>query len=911
MDYSQLGKKRSKRKQNPHTTRVRNKISLLALRIVLGAVLVSGFGLFGMGVGLYFGILDNAPELDFEMITSGYQTSVIICARTNTELVRLHAGHNREDVTIDQIPYHVRNAFIAIEDERFFEHNGVDIRGVGRAAHRLVSSGGAVTEGASTITQQLIKNMLERFDSNAVYKLQEQYLAVSFERQLTELWGREAAKLFILESYLNIINLGRSNYGIQAAALFYYGVDVWDLTLAQAATIAAITQNPSWFPPDRNPEANWVRAQHVLNNMLRLGFITEEEHYEAMNSNVFDTIVRTEGGDIRPIISQFDCFTDALLDSVRNDLMREHNLTRTMANNWIFGGGLRIYTTQNLEMQAAVDRVFLDESYWPAIDFTIDIEFNFSLFNNVTNQTTHYRVNRTVRNMEEAEAALEAILNERMTPQDEVVTSNPLFTPQPQAAFVLLDHHTGHVLALRGVRGERGANRTLNRATYPVARSPGSQMKPIATFAPAFDLGLMQPGTVIDDVPFTLIDPWGGAPWTPGNHWGAGFEGLNMTARRAVYRSANVSSARATADPAISSIGVDAMFDYLRRMGITTLVEGHDGAAVTLGGMRRGVHLIELAGAYGMVANGGMFNTPVLYTMVLGPEGNIMLENTHRPQMVLRDTSAYLLMDTMRDTLTAPQATGGQARWVGNAQLLTNIPTGGKTGTSQENRDLGFSGSTPYFTASIWMGNDNNSRMHPNTRSNHTVAWRSIMQEIHENLPARQFERPAGIVSVTICRDSGLLPGEHCQHDPRGNRIRTEIFDSRFAPTQTCDVHQRITYCTEHGHLPGPYCPAWAINTRVGLVRPVPITNPTANVSDRQHELPAAALEGLICPYHRWEPPATNWPWEGGNLLNPPHGGDDTLLQRPSNLPPYVPRNPYNYHDPDEDPPEPGGHYGV
>ena len=897
MDYSSLGKKRSKRKQNPHTTRVRNKIGLLVLRIALGAVLVSSFGLFGTGIGLYFGFLDHAPYLDFEMITGGYQTSVIVCARTNTELVRLHAGHNREDVTIDQIPYHVRNAFIAIEDERFFEHNGVDMRSMGRAAYRLVSSGGARTEGASTITQQLIKNMLGRFDSNAVYKLQEQYLAISFERQLTEMWGREAAKLFILESYLNIINLGRSNYGVQAAALFYYGVDVWDLTIAQAATIAAIAQNPSRFPPDRNPEGNWIRAQLVLFNMHDLGFITDEEYYEALNSNVYDTIVRTEGGDIRPIISQFDCFTDALLVAVRDDLMEQHNITRAMANNWIFGGGLRIYTTQNLEMQAAVDRVFEDDSYWPAIDFTIDIEFNFSLFNTVTNQTTHHRVPRTVLNIGEVEAALDAILDERMTTQDILVegSSNALLTPQPQAAFVLIDHHTGHVLALRGVRGERGANRTLNRATFPVARSPGSQMKPIATFAPAFDLGLMQPATVIDDVPFTWSDAWGSS-WTPGNWWGRTFEGLR-SARTAIYRSMNVTSARATIDPTMNSVGLDAMFDYLERMGITTLVRGQDGPAVSLGGMRRGVHLIELAGAYGMIANGGMFNAPVLYTMVLGPDGNIMLENTHSPQMVMRDTAAYLVLDSMRDTLTNARATGGQARWVGNPQMLADIPAAGKTGTSQDNRDLGFSGSTPYFTASIWMGNDNNARMHPNTRSNHTVAWRSIMQEIHTGLPARQFPRPAGIVQVVICRDSGHLPGEHCNHDPRGNRTRTEIFDSRFVPTEVCGVHQLLTFCV-HGYMAGPHCPFYSVQTRVGIVRSVPV-DPSVPLLDRQYEIPLAALEGVICEYHTGH---HNWPW--GNQNVPDHvpdtdtgigTGTDTdpdggLLDRPMQLPPYVPR---------------------
>jgi len=838
VDYSKFGKKRYIRRQNPHTTKIRNKVGLLALRLILGIILVAGFAGFSAVIGLYMGILGDAPELHVDMTVSVYQSSFIICAHTGEELVRLHAGHNHEFVEIDQIPLHVQNAFVAIEDERFWEHNGVDIRGIGRATHRLLESGGARTEGASTITQQLIKNMLDRFDSNFVYKLQEQYLAIRFERELAELFGCTSyAKEFILESYLNIINLGRSNYGVQAAAQFYYGVNVWELSIAQAATIAAITQNPSRFPPDRHPEVNWERATHVINSMLRLEFITEEEHYEAINSNVFDTIVRTDTGETRPIISPFDCFTNALLDAVRDDLRREFNLSREQANRQIFTGGLRIYSTQNREMQAAVDRVFLDDSYWPTgSDFSIDIEFHFSLYNSVTNQTRHYERRHSVANMAAAEAWMEQTLNRYMSSQDEVVANNPLFTPQPQGAFVLLDHHTGHVLALRGVRGESGANRTLNRATQST-RSPGSQLKTVGVFGPAFDIGIMQPGTIIIDQPFTHIDPWG-ATWTPSNHW-PGFLGA-QSVRTAVYRSGNVVSARAVADNTINNLGVDAMFSYLRNMGINTIVDGADGAAVSLGGMHRGVHLIELAGAYGMVANGGMFNAPVLYTMVIGPEGEVVLENPLNPTRVLRDTAAYLLIDTMRDTMRAANATGHNANWRDAPQMRTDIPIAGKTGTSQRQRDLGFSGSTPYFTASIWLGNDNNAILSRNART-HLNAWRSIMQEVHTGLPPRQFPRPTDgrIVTGTVCGNSGLLVSDAC----RGvSRIVTDLFDSRFLPTQICAECTPVTftYCVPTGYLRGPHCRPSAVSTRSGA---------NAHYSVNSNGFPQGVLDGIICIY--------------------------------------------------------------
>jgi len=268
----------------------------------------------------------------------------------------------------------------------------------------------------------------------------------------------------------------------------------------------------------------------------------------------------------------------------------------------------------------------------------------------------------------------------------------------------------------------------------------------------------------------------------------------------------------------------------------------------------------------------------------------------------------------MRETLTNPRATGGAANWA-NTQLRSQIPAVGKTGTSQNNRDLGFSGSTPYFTASIWMGNDNNQRMHPNTRSEHTRAWRSIMEEIHQELPPRQFYRPNRIVSVTICRDSGLLPSELCNRDPRGTRTRTDIFDARFVPTETCCTHQEMTFCTLHGHLTGPFCPPDYTVTRVGIVRQNPISNPAANVWDRHIELPAGALAGIVCPYHMTPPIIINdWPWDTprygpGSVPDdaPGHGSGSTPGDVPpqTQAPPIItlppPPPPFTNNEPDYD----------
>ena len=935
MDYSQLGNK--KRKRSPHATRVRNKISLLTLRVALAVVLIGGFALLGAGLGLYIGILNASPEFCIDDLFAGGtldRTSVIVNAHTGEVMERLHAGQNHEFTPLSQIPLHLQHAFIAIEDERFFEHNGIDIRSIGRAIYTIITTSGARTEGASTITQQFIKNVQRRFDSDIITKLQEQYLAVNLERNLTAYFtaqGHEnprlVAKEFILEAYLNLVSLGRQNYGVQAAAMFYYGVDVSQLTIAQSATIAAITQNPTWFPPDTRPQNNWGRAYRVLENMLRLGFITEEEFEEAtqevelecgaMLGAVYNTIVRGAGGGARTIMAQFDCFTDAMLDQVRADLIAEFSITGDMADTWIFQRGLTIISNQEPELQAIVDRAFLDESMWPGAGsgFTIDVDYEMMVINHVTGERRRYRELITVNTLEEAEAFIENLHETLLSANCEIESYRQFFLPQPQGAFVLMDHHTGHVLALRGIRGPKEGNRVFNRATHST-RQPGSQLKPLA-FAAAFDLGIMQPSTVIDDIPFTWIDP-AGNPWSPGNHWGSTFRGL-QTARYAIYMSANVISARAVADTTIPHLTVPAFLAYLENMGIST-IHPNDGPATVLGGMTRGVHLIELTGAYAAVANMGEFNRPMLYYRVLDYYGNVLLENREGPRRVLSRNAAYLTINSMKDTLT--RGTGGRANWE-STQLRRDIPIAGKTGTTQRNADLGFAGSTPYFTAAIWLGNDSNQ---PMTRRSgvvyHTPMWRYIMEEIHRDLPPRQFERPETIRTASVCLDSGHLATDLCRQDPRGSRARQEVFAAGLVPTQECRVHQQFTYCTVHGLMAGHFCPPDTITTRVGLVRARSIDHIEDPVRDRVYEVPIGVRQGLVCDYHTelqfhwydpwggndpWHQDPTDWVspfppdvWQQPQQppYQPPHD------QPPQDLPPQEPEPTPPPDDPPEDVPE-------
>ena len=327
IDYSPSNNKRNRRKQRPHVDRVRNSVAVFVFRALFAAVMISGFALAGAGIGIYLGILRNAPELN--MSAPGIYTSFIICGETGEELVRLSGDQHRIPVPIEYMPQHLLDAFVAIEDERFHTHNGIDFRSIGRAFHNNLTSDS--TEGASTITQQLIKNHLGLHRNDPISKLQEQYLAMQFEQYLynrPDFESMEEVKAHILEAYLNMVNLGHNWHGVQIAALNYFDKDVSELTLSESAVLAAITRNPSWYNPSRFPDNNRYRQINVLDAMRRLGMITEREYREAINDPVHERVLPRLLGGVGQI---HDHYTDALILQVHNDLMEQHDLSPDMA----------------------------------------------------------------------------------------------------------------------------------------------------------------------------------------------------------------------------------------------------------------------------------------------------------------------------------------------------------------------------------------------------------------------------------------------------------------------------------------------------------------------------------------------------------------------------------------------------
>jgi penicillin-binding protein 1A len=796
------------------------------------------------------GIIENSPKIDAMAVKPSIYPSIIYYA-DGTESSRLKGEENREYVTLDKIPQYLKDAFVAIEDERFYSHNGIDLRALARAFYITLTTDR--TEGASTITQQLIKNNVVKIAKNSfVTKLQEQYMAVEYEKRLaTELKSKKAAKDYILELYLNSINMHYSLNGVQTASEYYFDKQVTDLTLSECAVIAAITQNPSKNAPIMNPENNRHRQELVLAKMLSLGMITQDEYDEAYGDDVYARVsskvkIEMENNSV------FSYFNDALLNQLVLDLQTKYNIGETEAFNWAYNSGLQIYGTQDKAAQDIMDASFADERFFPKKDFEIDVQYTASIRNNVTGKTEHKYEEDTVKSFDGIEALTDTFKARMLGANDEIIDEKILPVIQPQAAMVVIDYHNGYVKALTGGRGEKMVNLALNRAVES-ERQPGSVFKILASYAPSIDLGVTTPATLIEDSPFEHNG------YRPEN-WNHRYLGY-VTARQGVRDSMNVVTVKN-----MYKTGVEECFKYLLNFGFTTLVGDLDengntdkGLATCLGGLTNGVTQMELCAAYGSIANQGVYNRPVLYTKVLDHDGNLLLENKPDNREVLKKQSAYVLTDMMEDVITA--GTGVKARFKN-----VKIPIAGKTGTTTDTKDLTFVGYTPYYVASIWLGFD-----HPKTITQdegyHMTLWSDVMEKIHADLPVKTFENPEGMVTATICGISGKLAVKGlCDHDPRGNMTRTDLFISGSQPTDYCGLHVSATIDTSTNMKAGPNCPEEYVKTVIGVLD----DSPNAFTSDGvRYKIPSAWIDGPVCTLHHGHGQSSSYRAPEGGIILP------------------------------------------
>lgn len=787
------GKKMISRKRNSlisSTSMLGKKahVSLVRLLfITLIAIFVAGVC---VAAGAFRGVIDNAPDVEnIDIMPLGYAT--FLYDAEGNQLRKLSApDSNRLPVSIDQIPQNLQNAVVAIEDERFYEHNGIDARGILRAFVNGVSNNMNFTEGASTITQQLLKNnvftnwtqessLLEKFTR----KFQEQYLAVEIEKKIN-------SKQVILENYLNTINLGAGAYGVQAAARQYFNKDVWDLNLSECATLAGITQNPTKFNPITNPRDNAGRKKEVLQHMVEQDYITEAQYKEAMEDDVYTRIQEAQEVASQTSSKIYSYFEDEMIDQVIRDLMNIKGYTRKQAQNMLYSGGLSIYMTQDPAIQSILDEEYSNPDNFPSeIQYALD--YALTVADDAGNETNYSKemLRLYFRNEDptfdllfdspsQGQGYVDRYKEDILSEGGKVVAERVSFAPQPQSSMSVIDQHTGYVKALVGGRGKKTASLTLNRAADST-RQPGSTFKILSTYAPALNEKGMSLATSFEDEPYEY--PNG----QPVNNSSRSYGGTT-TIRRAIQNSVNVVAVKC-----LEEVTPQLGLEYLDNFGFTTLAHGSEAdtdasgnvftdanLSTALGGITHGVTNVELCAAYAAIANEGNYIKPIYYTKILDHNGNVLIDNTAVARSVLRPATAWLLTQAMEDVVT--QGTG-------TACQLDNMAVAGKTGTTEAYNDLWFVGYTPYYTCAVWSGFDNNEKLPDYARNFHKDLWKKVMNRIHSGLPYADFVMPSNIELADVCADTGLLPRLGCE-------VITEYFERGTLPEEYCDQHFYVEY---------------------------------------------------------------------------------------------------------------------
>ena len=771
------------------------------LYIFLLLIVTVGF----LFLGILHGIIKSAPSIDdVSIVPSSYSTTVY--DNKNKEISKLiTSGSNRIKVSLDQVPVHLRWAFVDTEDARFYEHNGIDIQGIGRAALIAITTLNP-SEGASTLTQQVLKNNVftdwtseSSFISSMKRKLQEQYLALQLEKV--------TSKDTILETYLNTINLGSNTLGVQAASLRYFNKDVNEITVSEAAVIAAITQNPSYFNPITNAKHNAKRRKKILKNMLNAKHITDKQYKEALDDDVYSRIQKVNNKLEKNNDNINTYFVDEVINQVMEDLQKTKGYSYTQAYNAVYSGGLKIYSTQDSKIQKICDKELSDDSNYPYHisysinwawsvqnpDGTVDnfdegdiASYHRTVLGEQDYQLIFYSKEEAKAEVKEYKKHLKKKYYKKgLKEEDGYIQYETLYyNPQPQASFTVMDQNTGYVKAIVGGRGKKNVSLSLNRATDST-RQPGSTFKILSTYAPAIDtMGYTLSTTIVDE-------PYRYANGRPVNNWYSGYRGT-VTVKKAIADSMNVCAVKT-----LTEITPQLGYDYLCNFGITTLVNNRvekDGSvtsdinqAMALGGITDGVTNLEMTAAYASIANKGTYTKPAFYSQVIDSNGRVILDNTTpKTHTVLKEETAALLTEAMESVVTSGTGTA--------CKLSNGMVAAGKTGTTSSEYDLWFCGYTPYLTASIWTGYDENKSL-SGDQVFHEKLWAKIMDQINEvkKYKPKGFNKGENVKAVEICDVSGkaaikgVCPKTHVEYFKKGTEPDKCSYHSSYSNNYNYD----------------------------------------------------------------------------------------------------------------------------
>lgn len=733
------------------------------LKLLVFAFVVVCFAGLGILVGIGKAYIETTPEIDVAQLTISDRTSFLY--DKNGKLITSIADVEYRDWTdIEDMPDMLKNAFIAVEDVRFYKHSGVDFKRLFSAALEVL--GNSNSSGGSTITQQLIKNKILGTQRNYKRKIQEAYLALQLEKMIS--------KDDILEAYLNDIYLGESNYGVKTAAMDYFGKELSELTIRECAMLAGLTQSPYNYNPRRNMyvrdmmEITDNRTDQVLSRMYQAGYINGEQYEAALQEDVY-ILEESEQKQMYDMAY----FVEYAIYDVVTHLLAQRELPDTQENrdaieNELRTGGYHIYTTVDPDIQNTVQETLSTWENYPTL-------------------------------ADSSKAVTQETLSDGA-----VIT-----TKQPQSSAVVIDYHTGELRAVVGGRDEPTIRRGLNRA-YQSYTEVGSAIKPLAVYGPALDLGL-SPASIIANMD-GAIEGWNTQKGYPSGGLTSRYG--PVTLRRGLMSSLNVVAARVL----MQHVGIDVAADYLLQLGADEDQINRDGSGLALG--TSGLTPIQMAAAYGAIASGGVYREPLSFTKVLDSDGNVILDadavrDTHR---VFRESTAYLLVDMMTDAVKS--GTGTKA-------AIDGMTVAGKTGTNSDYASVYFAGMTPYYAATVWIGHDypaNKLKGGADGGAYAAPLWQAFMEPIHESLENKSIidadPTSLGLVKCTVCSVSGLLATDACRED-EDHKTVTDWFVSSSRPTQYCDMHVSVSVCSESGALATQFCPAEQTQTESRiLVRP-------------------------------------------------------------------------------------------
>ncbi|MEY8338351.1 transglycosylase domain-containing protein [Lachnospiraceae bacterium 62-35] len=814
MNYGKYATEQKIKSMNSRSRKYFSKFCFSLVKAFFILCLFTGLVSASIGIGMIRGIIDSAPEINMETIVpSGYATTVYDSTGALTDTL-VKAGSNREEASYEELPEELINAFIAIEDSRFWSHNGIDIRSITRAAVGLITHN--YSGGGSTITQQLIKNNVLKGGSEKSWgakierKVQEQYLAL----QLTKAMDRK----LILTNYLNTINLGNNTLGVKVAAKRYFNKEVSDLTLSECTVIAGITQNPAKLNPISGREENEKKRKIILQYMVDQNLISKEQQEEALADNVYDRIQNVDLVS-RESSTPYSYFTDELTQQVTEALKEKLGYSETQAYNLLYSGGLKIFTTQDPVIQAIVDEEINNPENYSTAKYSMEYRLSITHGDGTTEHFSEENIRKYQKTIlgntgydglypsqEAVQADVDSYKAWLLQEGDEIIGERLHTTLQPQASFVIMDQATGQVKAISGGRGEKTASLTLNRACDTL-RQPGSTFKVLTAFAPALDTCESTLGTVYYDAPYSANSK------SFSNWYSQGWLGYSSIRDGIIY-SMNIIAVRCLMETVSPQLGIE----YAKNFGISTLMPEDVTPASVLGGLTKGVTNLELTSAFASIANGGVYTKPLFFTKILDHNGKVLISMEPETKRVLKDSTSFLLTDAMADSMQSNRKfarSGISVNSTSTRSALTNMSAAGKSGTTTANNDIWFVGYTPYYTAGIWGGCDNNQKLidratgiNNGGTSFHKDIWRKIMTRVHEGLSDPGFPVPDSIETAEICRKSGKLAVSGvCSQDPRGNAVYTEYFAKGTVPTEMCSTHVRATVCAVSGKLPTLYCP--------------------------------------------------------------------------------------------------------